>query len=175
LIYHAPMKRRAFLIVPLAFAGDTAMADLPKVQSLDESLRWIDRLERASSVSASGAWPLGAVLEHLAQSIEMSMEGYPSQKSRLFQGTAGTAAFAIFKWRGKMSHGLADPIPGAPALAAGANWKPAAVRLRQAIVRFNAHAGVLHPHFAYGALGKAEFGIAHALHIANHQDEIRVA
>jgi hypothetical protein len=169
------MKRRAFLVVPFAFAGDIAMADLPKVQSLDASLRWIDRLERASSVSAGGAWPMGAVLEHLAQSIEMSMDGYPSQKSRLFQGTAGSAAFAFFRWRGKMSHGLADPIPGAPSLGAGADWKPAALRLRQSIVRFNGHTGLLHPHFAYGALSKPEFALAHALHIANHQDEIRVA
>ena len=41
------MKRREFLIVPLAFAGGAAMADLPKVHSLDDSLRWLDRLERA--------------------------------------------------------------------------------------------------------------------------------
>jgi len=169
------MRRRSFLIVSFATAGGIAMADLPKVQTLDDSLRWLDRLERTGGVKAIGAWPLGAVLEHLAQSIEMSMDGYPQPRSALFQGTAGSAAFAYFKWRGRMNHGLAEPIPGAPALAAGADWKPGAIRLRQAISRFNGHTGPLKPHFAYGALSKPEFALAHSLHIANHQDEIVVA
>ena len=150
------------------------MADLPKVQSLDDSLRWLDRIEKARSCKAVGAWPLGAVLEHLAQSIEMSMDGFPQPRSALFQGTAGSAAFAWFRWRGEMSHGLAEPIAGAPALGAGADWAPAAVRLRGAVKRFNAHTGPLKPHFAYGALTKSEFALAHQLHIANHQDEIVV-
>jgi hypothetical protein len=148
------------------------MAELPNVQSLDESLRWLDHLEKAGSAKTVGAWPLGAVLEHLAQSIEMSMDGFPQSKGALFQNTAGSAAFAIFKWRGRMSHGLAAPIPGAPALTAAPNWKPAAARLRQAITRFNAYSGPMKPHFAYGALSKTEFALAHHLHIANHRDEI---
>jgi hypothetical protein len=169
------MQRREFLLVPFAFAGGIAMADLPKVQSLEDALRWLDRLERAADVKAIGAWPLGAVLEHLAQSIEMSMDGYPEARSPVFQSTAGSAAFAWFKWRGRMSHGLAEPIPGAPALMAGADWRPAATRLRGAITRFNGYTAPLRPHFAYGALSKPEFAVAHNLHIANHQDEILVA
>jgi hypothetical protein len=166
------MRRRQFLLVPTALAGGIAMADLPKVPSLDDSLRWLERLERAANARAIGAWPLGAVLEHLAQSIEMSMDGYPEPRSTFFQGTAGSAAFAWFKWRGRMSHGLAEPIPGAPALTAGADWRPASKRLRAAITRFESHGGPLRPHFAYGPLTKGEFALAHHLHIANHQDEI---
>lgn len=148
------------------------MADLPKVQSLDDALRWLDKLDRAGSVHATGAWPMGAVLEHLAQSIEMSMDGFPQPKSAAFQATAGAAAFAFFKWRGQMSHGLSEPIPGAPALGAGADWRPGAARLRTAIARFAGHQGPLKPHFAYGALSKADFSLAHTFHLANHQDEI---
>lgn len=170
-----PMKRREFLIVSLASAGGIAMADLPQVQSLEASLRWLDGLEKAARVKAIGAWPMGAVLEHLAQSIEMSMDGFPQPKGPLFQRTAGSAAFAFFKWRGRMSHNLAEPIPGAPSLGAGADWRPAALRLRQAITRFNGYSGALKPHFAYGELSKPEFALAHSLHIANHQDEILVA
>lgn len=166
------MQRRQFLAVSFASAGGIAMADLTRVQPMDDSLRWLDRLERAANVRAVGAWPLGAVLEHLAQSIEMSMDGYPQPRSPFFQGTAGAAAFALFKWRGRMSHGLAEPIPGAPALTASADWRPAAVRLRGAITRFNGHGGPLMPHFAYGALSKPDFALAHSLHIANHRDEI---
>ena len=47
-----------------------------------------------------------------------------------------------------------------------------AARLRAAIARFQAHAGPLRPHFAYGTLDKVDYARAHALHIANHQDEI---
>jgi hypothetical protein len=169
------MRRRNFLMVPMAVAGGIAMADIPSTQSLDESLRWLDSLERAAGVKTLGAWPMGAVLEHLAQSIEMSMDGFPEPKSALFQQTAGSAAFAFFKWRGRMSHGLAEPIPGAPGLAAGVDWKPAAARLRQAITRFNGYGGPLKPHFAYGQLSKSDFALAHSMHIANHRDEILLA
>ena len=151
------------------------MADLPTVQTLDDSLRWLDRVDGSPGVKATGAWPLGAVLEHLAQSIEMSMDGFPVPRSALFQSTAGSAAFSWFKWRGRMSHGLDEPIPGAPSLTASADWKPASKRLRDAIRRFNAYNGALKPHFAYGQLSKTEFAMAHHMHIVNHQDEIRLA
>lgn len=169
------MKRRPLLILPLALAAGASLADLPKVQSLDEALRWLDRVEQSTGAKTTGAWPLVAVLEHLAQSIEMSMDGFPEPKSALFQHTAGSAAFAFFKWRGRMSHGLDEPIPGAAVLTTQGDWKPAAQRLRVAIARFNAHQGALKPHFAYGALGKSDFALAHAFHIANHQDEITLA
>ena len=102
----------------------------------------------------------------------MSMDGFPQPKGELFQSTVGAAAFGFFKWRGRMSHGLAEPIPGAPAIAANTDWKPGALRLRNAIARFESHNGVLKPHFAYGALSKADYALAHSMHIANHQDEI---
>jgi len=41
-----------------------------------------------------------------------------------------------------------------------------------AIARFDASSGPPKPHFAYGALAKSDFALAHAFHIANHQDEI---
>ena len=142
--------------------------------ALDEAVRWLDRLEKTPSPKAIGAWPLSAVLDHLAQSIEMSMDGFPQARSALFQGTVGRGAFRYFEWRGRMSHGLAEPIPGAPALAAGAEWRPAALRLREAISRFHGWHGPMKPHFAYGALSKPEFAVAHSMHIANHRDEIVV-
>jgi len=151
------------------------MADIPKVQSLDDVLRWLDRLERATRVRSTNTWTMRAVLDHLAQSIEMSLDGFPAPKSALFQATAGSAAFAFFKWRGRMSHGLTEPIPGAPQLAQLSDWQPGAARLRAAVTRFQSHTGALQPHFAYGALSRADFALAHAFHVANHQDEIEVA
>ena len=150
------------------------MADTPKVQSLDDVMRWLDRLERAAQVQSSNAWPLSATLEHLAQSIDMSLDGFPSPKSALFQATLGAAAFTVFRLRGRMSHGLTEPIPGAPALPQTADWKPGVGRLRTAAQRFQRHTGALQAHFAYGALTHADYALAHTLHIANHQDDIAV-
>jgi Protein of unknown function (DUF1569) len=168
------MKRRDFLILTAAFGAGSSWADQPKVQSLDGALLWLDRLEKSRTVKTMGEWPVVAVFEHLSQSIEMSMDGFPEPKSAAFQRTVGAAAFSFFNWRGAMSHNLSEPIPGAPALAREGNWRKSPARLRAAIVRFEAHQGALMPHFAYGKLTKAEFARAHVMHIANHQDEIIV-
>lgn len=144
------------------------------LQSIPQVLQWLDTLPQAQEVRSTGSWPLVAVMEHMAQSVEMSLDGFPQPKSALFQSTVGAAAFAVFQWRGRMTHGLADPIPGAPALTLQGDWKPAAQRLRAALLRFDAHTGALQPHFAYGKLSKTEFAQAHVLHIANHQEEIIV-
>jgi hypothetical protein len=143
-----------------------------KVQSLPSALLWLDQLQAAPGIQTSGAWPLAAILEHLSQSIEMSMDGFPAPKHELFQRTVGAAAFTVFRWRGKMSHSLSEPIPGAPALSAAPSWQAAAARLRNAISRFQAHQAPLKPHFAYGNLSKTDYALAHTMHIANHQDEI---
>jgi hypothetical protein len=170
------MKRRNFVVLStLSLTGLAAAAAPPKVQSLADAMRWLDRMDRAGAPRTTGAWPLAAVLEHLAQSIEMSMDGYPRMRGELFQRTAGSAAFTFFKWRGAMSHGLAEPIPGAPPLSPAAPWQESSARLRRAITRFEAHNAALRPHFAYGVLDKSDFASAHTLHIANHQDEIALA
>jgi hypothetical protein len=148
------------------------MAGNAKVTSLDGALAWLDGVQRTGRVRTTGTWPLSSVLDHLAQSVEMSLEGFPLQRSALFQATAGRAAFAWFKSQGAMQHGLAEAIPGAPPLDIGSDWQAGARRLQLAIRRFSAHSGALRPHFAYGALSKDDFARAHVLHIANHQDEI---
>jgi Protein of unknown function (DUF1569) len=158
----------------MAGLAQTGLCRYPKVQSLDDALRWLDKMEKAAGAKTTGAWPLAAVLEHLSQSIEMSLNGFPAPNSALFQNTVGAAAFGVFKWRGRMLHTLSDPIPDAPALSQQGDWKAAAGRLRTAVQTFQAHAGALKPHFAYGNLSKADYAMAHSFHIANHQDEIVV-
>jgi hypothetical protein len=159
-------------MIPVVLTAGLAFAATGRVQTLDDIARWLDAMDKAPAPKATGAWPLPAVLEHLAQSIEMSMAGFPEPKGALFQSTVGSAAFAVFKWRGKMSHSLSEPIPGAPALTTAADWRVPAQRLRKAASDFNGFAGALKPHFAYGVLSKSDFALAHAFHVANHQDEI---
>jgi hypothetical protein len=126
-------------------------------------------------VRATGAWSLPQVLVHLAQSVEYSLEGFPQSRSALFQATAGAAAFALFDARGQMHHGLHEPIPGAPALPAEASLPDAVARLLAAFDRFEAHAGALQPHFAYGALDKAAYTRAHLMHLGDHWSELDAA
>ncbi len=168
------MQRRQFLLAASALATGASLADQPRVQSMSGALLWLERLEKARTVQSTGEWPVIAMLEHLSQSIEMSMDGFPEPASEWFQNTAGALAFAFFNWRGIMSHDLAEPIPGAPPLTQDGNWRKSSARLRTAIVRFDSYNDVLKPHFTYGELDKKQYARAHALHIANHQDEIVV-
>ncbi len=119
---------------------------------------------------STGALSLAQVLEHAAQSVEFSMQGFPAPKSALFQATLGQAAFAVFDARGAMRHGLDEPIPGAPALTLA--LAPAIERLLAALKAFEAWGGPLAPHFAYGALDKPQYTRAHLMHLANHWTEV---
>ena len=122
-----------------------------------------------------GEWTLPQMLQHAAQSIEFSMQGYPQARSALFRHTLGKAAFAVFDARGRMHHDLAEPIPGAPALDAQQALKTAVQRLLDAMQAFSGHQGPLQPHFAYGELSRAEYERAHLMHLANHWTELRPA
>lgn len=121
----------------------------------------------------TGAWDLAQVLHHAAQSVEYSLQGYPQPKAAWFRASVGPLAFAVFSARGRMSHALDEPIPGAPALAAGQPLAAAVDRVVAALVAFEAHTGPLAPHFAYGALDKDEYRRAHLMHLANHWDELK--
>jgi hypothetical protein len=158
--------RRRLLIAaaPLALAGCGGPGAL-RFPDIDSAVRAVRGL--VPEGRSSGAWPLPQTLEHLAQSIEYSITGYPQPRAAWFQASVGRAAFAVFDARGRMHHALDEPIPGAPALAAK-ELPPAAERLVQALRRFEAHTGPLQPHFAYGALDKPHYTRAHLLHLADH-------
>ncbi len=118
-------------------------------------------------VKVTGGWNLSQIFNHLAQSIEYSMTGYPQHKSDTFKSTVGQSAFSVFAIRGKMNHDLIEPIPGAPILGAG-NKLLAFSRLLTALNDFKNYLGPLQPHFAYGELTHQEYTHAHVMHINNH-------
>jgi hypothetical protein len=120
-------------------------------------------------------WTLPQVLEHAAQSVEFSLRGFPEMKPALFRGTVGKLAFAVFDGRGRMSHGLGEAIPGAPLLASALPLPDAVARLTRALRDFDAHAGALQPHFAYGALDKGAYARAHLMHLADHWQHFRAS
>lgn len=168
------IRRRRLLAAMPALASLSACDASPgllRFPDVEAAIVAVQRL--ASGHRSTGAWSLAQVLDHAAQSVEFSLRGFPQLKSSLFRATVGPAAFAYFDARGRMQHGLAEAIPGAPPLA---DALPAAIeRLVRALRQFQAHTGSLHPHFAYGALDKTRYLRAHLMHLANHWDEVAAA
>ncbi len=182
---HPHVSRRTFIAttaaVGVAAASTTACqkanaGDRQLVfASLKDAQREIDRLAKAAALRSSTQWSWPQTLTHCAQSIEYSLTGFPESKSALFQNTAGTLAFQFFYWRGRMSHDLAEPIPGAPALDTSNDSALAMARLQTAIADFHKRSTALQPHFAYGSLNKPAYEHAHAMHLANHLSAFDVA
>lgn len=123
------------------------------------------------AIESTGNWGLGRMFSHLAQGVEFSMNGYPVQKPKLFQATVGTVAFKVFSARGKMAHGLDEPIPGEVIreISTGAGFEA----LWKSLETYRDFDGPIQPHFAYGALSKDQFGKAHLFHIENHLKEVQ--
>ena len=138
--------------------------------SIGAALQTLEQLG-AGAPRMTGAWDLPQVLHHAAQSIEYSITGFPAPKPAWFRASLGAYAFALFNARGQMTHSLAEPIPGAPAIAPGQPLTPAIARAIAALQAFERHAGALAPHFAYGALAKPAYTRAHLMHLADHWRE----
>jgi hypothetical protein len=177
-------SRRAFLRVGAAgcIAAGTGGCSGPSANdrqlvfaSFTDALRELERLAEAVALNPAASWTWSKTLLHCAQSIDYSMTGYPESRSALFQKTAGAAAFSYFKARGRMSHNLLEAIPGAAKLDANAATAIAVATLRKSVDAFAQFTGPLQPHFAYGALTKAQYEKAHAMHIANHLSAFKQA
>ncbi len=147
-----------------------APLDASAFDSMASALKTLAALKRAAP-RMTGAWDLAQVLHHAAQSVEYSLQGFPAPKPAWFRATVGPAAFSVFSARGRMSHALDEPIPGAPDIARGQPIEPAIERAIAALRAFEAHTGPLAPHFAYGALDKPSYARAHLMHLANHWQE----
>ncbi len=183
------MKRRQFmsLLVPLSlFSGlslpvshglaasksmnhPSLMIELESF-TIDDVIVFLQALPLERLVTA-GQWNLSQIFNHAAQSIEFSMMGYPQHKSEMFRRSIGPLAFQAFALWGRMSHDLAEAIPGANKLKANDD-SAALQRLIQALTHFDQFQGPLQPHFAYGELNKHEYALAHVLHLNNHLEEV---
>ncbi|MDA9979926.1 DUF1569 domain-containing protein [Yoonia sp.] len=137
--------------------------------AIETAFRRLEAMD-LSAIESTGDWGLGQMFNHLAQGVEFSMQGYPIQKPKLFQATLGTVAFKVFEKRGRMSHGLNEPIPGE--VVAKLSAQDGLARLWASLETFRDFEGAMQPHFAYGGLSKHQFGRAHLLHIENHLLEV---
>lgn len=174
--YSDAMNRRSSIkflalggIIATAGAGHhwlTRPREHPEL-AIDAALQRLNQLD-IDAIDSSGEWGVARTLDHLAQSIEFSMLGYPEMKSKTFQNTLGQLAFSVFQARGRMTHGLNEIIPGEVVTTATPNSANARARLIQALEQFDTFNGTLKPHFAYGQLDKAQYTAAHVMHINNH-------
>ncbi|TWX47209.1 DUF1569 domain-containing protein [Colwellia hornerae] len=139
--------------------------------TVDMALKKLDDLSNESLIH-QGEWNPYQIFTHCAQSVEFSMSQFPEHKSDLFKSTVGKLAFSIFLSKGKMTHGLDEPIPSAPMFAKNIDSTIALNRLKKSLLDFKRYQGILAPHFAYGELSKEEYEIAHVMHLYNHLQEI---
>lgn len=173
------MNRRSLLLAGLTVVGAAGAAGwfaLPggtRPLTISAASAELTKLKGAK-IRHTGGWTPAQVFEHMAQSVEYSMTGFPQPKSALFQSTAGATAFAVFQAKGAMKHSLTEPIPGAPTLASNGDQDAALDRLLKSLAQFDSFGGELKPHFAYGALDKGAYAAAHAMHVFNHLTEFSV-
>lgn len=173
------MKRRTFLGLALASGAGLSGALWLKQDvhhpelDLDIALQKLKQLINQDVIS-SADWTPAQIFNHCAQSIEFSMTGFPVHKSDVFKQTAGKIALSVFTRNGSMTHGLAEPIPGAPDLIEKSDTQLALKRLMQSLLDFQGVTVELKPHFAYGVLNKAEYAKAHVLHLNNHLEQISI-
>lgn len=139
---------------------------------ISAALKRLDLLSNKNLIH-TGEWDIYQIFMHCAQSVEFSMSKFPEHKSDFFKNTVGTLAFSIFESKGKMIHGLSEPIPGSPQLKSSLDTSAALNHLKKSLIDFENYNGKLAPHFAYGELTKNEYEIAHVMHLYNHLEEIQ--
>lgn len=180
------MKRRQFIALGsgvgaalVATSGFVWLSIEPNKEPLTVAIAvakisHLQQLIAHQDITVKGPWSVVNILNHCAQSVEFSMLGYPEQKSDFFKQTVGRIAFSSFSSKAKMSHNLAEAIPGAPALDNPNNIEHAVERLKQSLLNFAAYQGELKPHFAYGKLTKIQYEQAHVMHLNNHLMDINI-
>ena len=172
------MQRRTFLLgsVAVIAASGIGLTAGKALHSYDlGALLQQLKAFRGKDLQHSGAWSASEIFQHCAQSIAGSLDGYPEQKSALFQHSIGKLALSTFQAAGAMRHSLSEPIPGMAVLNTKLPPAQALELLINQIERFLASSDdMLKPHFAYGTLSKSTYQAAHWLHISQHLTELAV-
>jgi hypothetical protein len=147
-----------------------------RMQSLDDIRGWIATVSAAPIARSRVPWSVAHTLDHLAQSVEMSLRGYPLHKVSTLRSAVGVLAFAAFKVRGSMrSHDLTAHLPGAPELLPSSAVLGACGRLLHALDLFELAGDTLRDHFAYGRLTRQDYIAVHCAHVLAHADGILLA
>ena len=143
-----------------------------RFRTLSQAEEHLERIEKAPAYKATGLWSEAQIFDHLANSFENSVSGYPGLLPAVLRKTIGRMIFRSQQKNGFMKPG--SPNPNAPKVRAEGDAKQALKRLRKAIVQFKAHDGEMAVHPAFDRLSKDEFSHLHAMHMANHFEHIHL-
>lgn len=136
-----------------------------RFKNLEEAIAEIKRLENIPKKTI-GKWSYYQILNHCAEGIECSMDGYSANVPWLIRKTIGQIIKHKLFLQGYMDHGAINPT--APKIREEGNEKIALERLLNAFERFKKHDKKLYPHPFFDELSKEEFQKLHAYHVANH-------
>jgi hypothetical protein len=120
----------------------------------------------ANGYGRAGNWSLGQCCDHLASTMERSLEGFPSKLPLPFRVAARWVALpGILKHRQ-----FKRRFPSPPYLepAAAQDDVAALERLRATVSRLKSHAGELQSHPVFGKLTRAQWQEVHLWHCEHH-------
>ncbi len=137
---------------------------------LKEDLARIEAAERAGTLRTTGNWTAGEILDHVAKTIEFSIDGFPPEVrvawpirmiGRVMKGrmTSGKTLPAGFKLPKESAAFLPKP---------GTSTADGLARLRRVLERLDAGARCVHPSPAFGALTHDEWMRLHLGHAQLH-------
>lgn len=171
------MNRRQFFLAGITVS--TAAALGLELGSRSFQSHWaalihqLQQLQNAE-LSSNGSWNPSQIFQHLTQSVQGSLQGYPQHKAAWFTHSIGPVALKAFKTAGAMHHPLDEAIPGMPTLDAAIPQQKALQSLLKVLEQF-AQSSQLAPHFAYGVLDHQDYEAAHVMHIRQHLQQIQRA
>jgi hypothetical protein len=120
----------------------------------------------AGGYDRAGSWSLGQVCHHLAASMEMSLDGFPSR----FPWPVRLVArwFALGKILKHRVFRRRFPAPRYMRPPAAAEDRVALERLRAAVGRLKGHAGAMQPSPIFGRLSPEQWREVHLWHCEHH-------
>jgi hypothetical protein len=141
------------------------------IRDFDAVIRDVEALA-AGGYDRAGRWDLAQVCGHLAEWMRYPLDGFPRPPLpiRLMLGTLRTT---IGRRKLRTIVETRSMKSGAPTLresvpAPGGDEAAAVERLRQAVARFRAHAGPLHPSPLFGVMDHQTATQLQLVHCAHH-------
>ncbi|MFN9076930.1 MAG: DUF1569 domain-containing protein [bacterium] len=137
---------------------------------LKSDLAQIEAADRAGTLRVTGNWTAGEILDHVAKTIEFSIDGFPPE-SRV----AWPVRIVARLMKGRMTSGKTLPaglkLPRESAAflpKSGTSTADGLARLRRVVERLDAGARCVHPSPAFGAMSHDEWMRLHLAHAQLH-------
>ncbi|HEY0008077.1 MAG TPA: DUF1569 domain-containing protein [Tepidisphaeraceae bacterium] len=114
-----------------------------------------------------GKWSLGEMAEHLALTMEKSIDGFDIHRPLLFKMLGPAVKWAVLKYR-FIPSGVPAPAVFLPAQLHSSGDAPSLERFRKTLDRYESFTGVLHSSPVFGTLTRAQWDQIHLIHAAHH-------